>query len=385
MARPRRAPGVPGDVQFVQLEDGRWRARVSVRDPAGQFRQLVRTRSAKAGARNAVLEAALKVQPVVVPTTATLGVLTVASPLRDAIALWRKEHADKVRPQTLRQYESVLRVQVEPLADVAIGELTAGRLDAEICAVREKTPTRARQMRSLLRETFDIVVRHDVLTHNPVISTSTVPQRRGTVEALDPAEASGLRTLLAERTAEAPPSVQQIHQIVSVQLGTTARISEVLGLRRSGLALDAEPPTATFSSIVVPGSGRGLVLQPVPKTDGSVLTRILPTFAVEALRAAVALPLDPGPDDLVFPNLRGGPRQPAGVRRELARLTDGSPYATSHTHLFRRTAVTQTAREMGLEVAAEVAGHSDTRVTKRHYVAPATVAPDARQALNKLA
>lgn len=387
MARPRRAPGVPGEVQLVKLEDGRWRARTSVRDPAGEFRQVVRTRSAKAAARNAVLEAAVKVQPVALTDGASPGELTVASPLSDAIALWRTEHGDKVRAQTMAQYESVLKVQVAPLADKAIGELTTGRLDAEIQAVKAMTPTRARQMRSLLREIFDLVVRHDVLANNPVLSTSTVPQRRGKVEALSPTQSSGLRALLAERTAEAPPYVQQIAFICSVQLGSTARISEVLGLRRSSLALDNDPPTALFDRTVVPGAGRGSgpVLQDVPKTEGSRLTRVLPTFAVEALRAALALPLDPGADDLVFPSLKGTPRQPGSVRRELQRLTADTEFATSHTHLFRKTAITQVARKSGIEKAAEVAGHSDSRVTRRHYVAPPTVAPDERDALNELA
>jgi len=133
------------------------------------------------------------------------------------------------------------------------------------------------------------------------------------------------------------------------------------------------------------GKGTGPVLQEVPKTDSSVLTRPLPAFVVEALRAAMALPLDPGHDDPVFPNLKGAPRQPSGVRRELKTLTAGTEFETSHTHLFRKNAVTQTAREMGLEAASELAGHSDTRVTKSHHVAPASVAPDARAALDKLA
>lgn len=383
--RPRLTPGTPGEVQVRQLPDGRWWARVGVRDPSGEFRRIERTRTSKAAARNAALDAAVAIQPA--PKPAAVGVLSAASPLRDAVVLWRSEHGDQVRRQTMEQYESVIRVQLEPLMGVPIGDLTTSRLDAEIQTVKSTVPARARQMRTLLRMIFDLVVRHDVLSHNPVLSTATVPQRRGKVEALTPERSSGLRSLLAERTADEPPNVQQIAHIVSMQLGTTARVSEVLGLRRPDLALDAEPPTATFSHIVVPGSGKGAgpVLQEVPKSDNAILTRPLPAFAVDALRAAMALPLDPGPDDLVFPNLKGAPRQPSGVRRELKALTAGTPYETSHTHLFRKTAVTQAAREMGLEAASELAGHSDTRVTKRHYVAPANVAPDARAALDKLA
>jgi integrase len=52
-------------------------------------------------------------------------------------------------------------------------------------------------------------------------------------------------------------------------------------------------------------------------------------------------------------------------------------------HTLRRSVATAVTREVGLEHASELLGHSDTRITKRSYVAP-TARSVAAQAIDEL-
>jgi len=100
--RPRRAPGVAGAVQLQRTAAG-WRARCTVRDPAGNLRQVERTRTSKAAAENAARAAAAQITPGVVGVHGD-DVLHPWSPLTAAVDLWLEERrAVGIREQSVAQ------------------------------------------------------------------------------------------------------------------------------------------------------------------------------------------------------------------------------------------------------------------------------------------
>jgi integrase len=126
-----------------------------------------------------------------------------------------------------------------------------------------------------------------------------------------------------------------------------------------------------------------LIRHPKPKSDSSRRTITLPTFVVTAIRTALDLGLDGGPDDLVFPSTKGSPRSPSRVRDQL-HLAQENIGGKVTPHDFRRTVATQVARGSTLADATALLGHSDESTTARHYVQRIHVAPDMRVVIDQL-
>ena len=67
-------------------------------------------------------------------------------------------------------------------------------------------------------------------------------------------------------------------------LATSCRIGEILALRRIDLDPDGDPPVLTVSGTIKTETGKGTYRKPMPKTDASRRTAVLPWFAAELLR-----------------------------------------------------------------------------------------------------
>lgn len=161
-------------------------------------------------------------------------------------------------------------------------------------------------------------------------------------------------------------NVTLLPQIVDTMLGTGLRIGECLALREADVDLDAEVPTLTVTGTVVRAEGR-LVRQPKLKSDSSRRTITLPAFVVTAIREALDLGLDGGPDSMVFPSTRSTPRSPSRVRDQL-REAQASIGTTVTPHDFRRTVATQVANSTTIGNPTALLGHADEGTTVRHYV-----------------
>lgn len=107
-----------------------------------------------------------------------------------------------------------------------------------------------------------------------------------------------------------------------------------------------------------------LVRQPEPMSDSSRRTITLPAFVVPAIREALDLGLDGGPDALVFPSTRATPRSPSRVRDQL-REAQAAIGTTVTPHDFRRTVATQVANSTTIGNATALLGHADEGTTVR--------------------
>ncbi len=379
--RPRRDAQVPGAVTERRVGDG-WVARTTVRDPAGKLRQVQRRRSSRAAARNAVLAAAAAVSPQPSTSAATSAVLSPESTLGELLPLWLAEHTVTrgLRSQSVVTYRHAIEGVPAELVALTLTQATTPRLDRAIKARAAEAPGAARTMRSVLRMALDLAVRHGAVERNAADSTAPVPKGSKPVVAL----ADGQEAALRAHLAAVPTDVvldRQVALLALVLLSTGLRIGEALALRAQDLALDAEPPTLTVAGTVVPGSESGLVWQPEPKTAAGHRTIPLGATAVGALREALAQPLPRDELGLVFPGTRGQLRQPGNVRTALKSVFVAAGLDPVGSHVFRRTAATKVAREVGLEAAAALLGQVGTATVRRHYVVQAHEAPDVRHVL----
>lgn len=246
----------------------------------------------------------------------------------------------------------------------------------------------ARQARNVMAQVMMLCVRYGAAPVNPVRDAVTIRKpKREQVRTIALEDIALLRK--AVRQWEERPAglrgrrnITLLPQIVDTMLGTGLRIGECLAVRREDLDLDAEVPTLTVTGTIVRAESR-LVRQPKPKSDSSRRTISLPSFVVAAVREAMDLGLDGGPDGLVFPSTRGTPRSPGRVREQL-RLAQKDIGVDVTPHDFRRTVATQVARATTLATATALLGHADESTTARHYVQRVHVAPDVRVVIDQL-
>ena len=160
----------------------------------------------------------------------------------------------------------------------------------------------------------------------------------------------------------------QLGQIVEVMLGTSARIGEGLAIRRCDLDVTTRPATLRICGTVVSEPGVGTFRQSHPKTDRSNRIVALPSFTAEALRRRLSVMADRSPGALVFQSREGTPLTTANIRRQLRKVLGDAGITGVHPHMFRRTVATVFNDQASVNLAAELLGHTDPRLTIEHYI-----------------
>ena len=160
----------------------------------------------------------------------------------------------------------------------------------------------------------------------------------------------------------------QLGAIVEVMLGTSARIGEVLAIRRRDVDITSPLPSIRIAGTVVSSKGEPTQRQDHPKTAKSRRTVAIPTFTAEAVRRRLARLADPSLDALLFCSREGTPLSTNNVRRQLRRVMDIAGITGVTPHTFRRTVATAINEQAGVELAAELLGHTDPKITIQHYI-----------------
>lgn len=94
----------------------------------------------------------------------------------------------------------------------------------------------------------------------------------------------------------------------------------------------------------------------------------MPSFTAEAVRSRLSKLTDPSSEALLFCSREGTPLTPANVRRQLRQALSLAGLGGITPHTFRRTVATAINDEASTELAAELLGHTDTRITIQHYI-----------------
>ncbi len=301
--------------------------------------------------------------------------LNVRTPFKDLVALWL-EHNERreLAPKTRVWYAEMARTSVLPaFGDLAIGEITTGRVDAFLQRLQAVKYDRAKQNRTLVRQVFNFALRHDALSRNPVDGTTPLKAPKGTPQALSWDQVQAIRAAaITHRTGpgvHGPRPDGAVADFIELLLGTALRPGEALALRRCDITDRPKGMTLRVTGTIVPRKGQGFVRQDHPKTEASVREIAVPEFAAKRLRPRLVGLAD---EQLVFHNRNGGAYSQHNLRRtfreylELAGLADtGISF-----RWYRRTGATVVARAVSHQAAAVYLGHTSTAITEGYYIEP---------------
>lgn len=311
--------------------------------------------------------------------------LTANSTVRAAAAKWLSEpERDDLAIATRNRYRQILETIIgKGFGEVRLAEATVPRVDRFLKRVtQENGPGSAKTARTLLQHVFALAVRHGAMRANPVRDAGRIVQARKAVTAPGVADVRAMRWVMwaydmtpdkrgATRSAD-------LGDLFDVFIGTGARTAEVLALRWSDVDLESTPATVSIRGTVVIGADGKVMVQPHPKSDSSRRTLLLPSFATDVLtRRRIDSYCE-----WVFPSAAGTLRWPHNLGRNWREALVGTPYAGLSPRSLRKAVATLLRDVMGVEAAQGQLGHASPTVTRKHYIQPLHVGPDATSALD---
>lgn len=389
MARPRTPIGTFGDISYIKAPGGQFRARTRYRDDDGKVRRVSAT-----GATKREAERNLKKVAAERSSFRSTGELTANTSFTNLVDVWLADLdlEGKVAESTRALYERNMRQLVMPVFEgYALREITVSKVDRFLKGLAaNKSYSMAKQARTVLSLAFGLAVRYDAIPKNPVRETARLRKPPSQAMALPAAQVQAIR--LAVRAWRrgpgfaGPPPDGQLEQIIEVMLGTSARIGEVLALRKCDVDVTNSPATVRIAGTIVSPAGKPTRRQPHPKTLKSTRTVSVPSFTAEVLRARLVRIAPEDPDHLIFFTRNGTPLTTNNIRRRLRAVMDQAGIQGVTPHSFRRTVATIIDRAGGADLAAELLGHSSSRITKEHYIQPdEAVDPVTAEILESLA
>ncbi|QYM76472.1 site-specific integrase [Leucobacter luti] len=371
MSRQRLTIGTFGDIGFLTSANGRVVARARYRDWDGKNRLVQATGDTQRAAELA-LKAKLAERSLFQPGGSAL---TPDSPFPDLVAYWLEdlELEDRLSKTTLQLYERNMRTLVLPAFEhLTLREIGVARCDHFLKQLAKLSYNRAKQARVVLRLALGLAVRHEVLPRNPMDHVSRLRRPASTPNALTPAEVNAIRAAIAYweagRSPSGPKPDGQLGAIVEVMLGTSARIGEVLAIRRRDIDVTSPVPSIRINGTIVTHRGEPVQRQDHPKTAKSRRTVAIPSFTAEAVRRRLTRLEGTLLDALLFCNREGTPLTTNNVRRQLRHVLDLAEISGVTPHMFRRTVATAINEQAGVDLAAELLGHTDPKTTIQHYI-----------------
>jgi integrase len=258
---------------------------------------------------------------------------------------------------------------------LTLREITVGRVDRFLKSLAAtKSYSTAKQARTVLSLAFGLAVRYDALPTNPVRETAKLHKPPSQAMALTVDQVNAIREAVrAWRKGPrvvGPPPDGQLEQIIEVMLGTSARIGEVLAIRKCDVDITATPATVRICGTIVSPKGRPTHRQEHPKTRTSTRVVAVPTYTAQVLRDRISVVSNEPDDHLLFFSRNHTPLTTNNVRRRLRAVLELAGIKGVTPHSFRRTVATVLDRASGAELAAEMLGHTSSKITREHYIEP---------------
>lgn len=270
---------------------------------------------------------------------------------------------------TFLNYRWALGPVVDQLGDVKLIDVEPEDVERLLARLARRKMARnsVKRVRFVLAQALDTAIRRGKVTRN-VARLAEMPRTD------PPAEK---RSLTVEQAATLLDTARgdEVEAFLVTGLMLGLRPGELLGLRWANVDLDA-------ALLDVAGSlkreGSTLRLGDVKRGIRQSRRRLdLPARVVEILRAHRAAQgaarLLAGPEwvdnGLVFTSPFGGPVDPTGMNRKLAKVTERAGLGRwSMTELARHSAASlMSAAGVPLEEIADTLGHSSTRMLEKHY------------------
>lgn len=219
---------------------------------------------------------------------------------------------DVLAPGTYQTYRYQYDKNLAPrIAEIRLVELTTPRLDGVIQAIRNEVGVAsAKTCKSIVSGTFSLAVRRGALTANPVREVKIRGKaRRRPPRGLEAGEREAWFELLRqdERAVRA-----DLVDLCKFMLATGQRIGETLAVTWN--EINRKTGEVDCSHQIQRLRGQGLVRRRVKSAAGERIL-VLPDWALEMLIARWT----PGtsPDSPIFPDLKGGFRDPQNVQHAL--------------------------------------------------------------------
>ena len=322
------------------------------------------------------------------------GALTADSPFTRLVEVWLEDLdlEGKLAPSTRALYERNMRQLVMPVFEgYALREITVRKVDQFIKRLAmSKSYSMAKQARTVLSLAFGLAVRYDALEKNPVRDAPRLRKPPSEAMALTVAQVDAIRAAVRGWRRgpgfSGPPRDGQLEQIIEVMLGTSARIGEVLAIRKCDVDVTRSPATVRISGTIVSPSGKPTHWQPHPKTQKSTRTVSVPSFTAAVLPDRLVKIASDEPERLIFFSRNGTPLTTNNIRRRLRAVLEEAGIEGVTPHSFRRTVATVIDRAGGSDLAAELLGHTSSKITREHYIQPdEAVDPITAEILESLA
>lgn len=390
MGRPRTAIGTFGEFTYVTAPNGRIKARVRFRDDDGQLRLVQATGDTRKSAERALKEKVTRRDRF----SAGSRDLSADSTFGRLVEVWLADLdlTDKLAPSTRALYERNMRQLVMPAFELhTLREINVRKVDQFIKKLAStKSYSTAKQARTVLSLAFGLAVRYDALKENPVRGIARMHKPPSQTMALTLEQVDAIRDAARDwRRAPGtpgPPPDGQLEQIIEVMLGTSARIGEVLAIRKCDVDVTASPATVRICGTIVSPAGKPTYRQPHPKSQKSTRVVSVPSFAAEVIRQRLVVVGPEAPDHLLFFTRNSTPLTTNNIRRRLRAVLSDAGIAGVTPHAFRRTVATVLDRASGPDLAAELLGHTSSKITKEHYIQPdEAVDPVTAEILESLA
>jgi integrase len=371
MARPRTPIGTFGAISTDTAPNGTAIARTRYRDEDGSLRKVQASGpNAKAAERNLKAKIAHRIA-----RFADTTVLTADSSFGKLVELWLEDLdlEGRIAPSTRELYEWNMRHLVLPVFEhLALREVSVSRVDRFLKTQAAISYSRAKQAKVVLSLALGLAVRYEALTRNPVQNASRLHKPPSTTVALTVDQVDAIRAAVARwrtgRGLSGPKPDGQLGQIIEVMLGTSARIGEVLAVRKCDVDVTVTPTTVRICGTIVSPKGKPTYRQDHPKTSTSRRVVSVPSFAAEVLRQRLVAVADDDPEHLLFYSRNHTPLTTNNVRRRLRAVLDEAGIGGVTPHAFRRTVATVVDRAAGTDLAAELLGHASPDITRLHYI-----------------
>ncbi|UJW35081.1 site-specific integrase [Saccharothrix sp. AJ9571] len=383
MGRPPLEVGTYGKIRFNATKTG-VRARASFRSHDGRVRDIERSGATEAKAERA-LKNAIK-EELQTPSGSDITAKTRFHVVAARWLVWqeRRVAAGKRAPGTLDNYRSMLKNHVLPaFGELRMSEVTVPRLDRFFPAlIAKSSPAHAITARAVVSGILRYAARHGAITGNPVRDIEPIEgSARRKVRALTPAERT---EWLAQLEQDPDACRHDLPDLTRFMMATGVRIGETLALYWEDVDLDTRTVRIDWTVVRIKGVG---LRRTDPKTPASERTLRLPMWAADMLRRrrVTAVAEHRPPASPVFPDSRGGLRDPSNTRRTLREARGSDQFAWVTSHVFRKTAATimDEAKLTAREIADQL-GHAKPSMTQDNYLGRGIASPRAADALESV-
>lgn len=340
-----------GEGSIFQLQDGRWRAQVSI-GPRSNRRFVTRTVRTRSEARVALDVLRGDQRAGVKRTRMTTGAY---------LERW-VESARNIKETTRHGYRAVVTYHLNPLiGSVYLADLSPLHVEEALHRLQPRMSRKSlRNVHAVLRRALTQAVRAGHVSRN-VASREYVDAPKVTVDEPDALTAAELARVLEAAKGD------RMEAAIVTAAGTGLRMGELLGLAWEDIGTDSLRVRKELTR------RDGRYVRDEPKTERSKRTVPLSPAVKTALAAHRERLKDEGFATIstgpVFPNRQGGPLNGSWLTHHFYDLLESAGVRRVPFKILRATFASQLhAAGVSDRHIADLMGHSRTRTTHGHYI-----------------